>query len=36
MADALDLGIRLPQLWRRVEALEVKASYASWPDAPVT
>ncbi|SEC06746.1 hypothetical protein SAMN04489844_1612 [Nocardioides exalbidus] len=28
MADALDLAIRLPQLWRRVEALEVKASYA--------
>ena len=28
MADALDLIIRLPQLWRRVEALEVKASYA--------
>ncbi len=28
MADALDLMIRLPQLWRRVEALEVKASYA--------
>ena len=28
MADALDLVIRLPQLWRRVEALEVKASYA--------
>lgn len=28
MADALDLLIRLPQLWRRVEALEVKASYA--------
>ncbi len=28
MADALDLAIRLPQVWRRVEALEVKASYA--------
>lgn len=28
MADALDLVIRLPQVWRRVEALEVKASYA--------
>ena len=28
MADALDLVIRLPQLWRRVEALEVRASYA--------
>jgi hypothetical protein len=28
MADALDLAIRLPQLWRRVEAREVKASYA--------
>src|SRR6476620_2070988 len=28
IADALDLMIRLPQLWRRVEALEVKASYA--------
>ena len=28
MADALDLMIRLPQLWRRVEALEVKTSYA--------
>lgn len=28
MADALDLVIRLPQLWGRVEALEVKASYA--------
>lgn len=28
MADALDLMIRLPQLWRRVEALEVKVSYA--------
>ena len=30
MADALDLMIRLPQLWRRVEALEVKASYARY------
>ena len=28
IADALDLVIRLPQLWRRVEALEVKTSYA--------
>ncbi len=28
MADALDLVVRLPQLWRRVEALEVRASYA--------
>ncbi len=28
MADGLDLVIRLPQLWRRVEALEVRASYA--------
>jgi hypothetical protein len=28
MADALDLLIRLPRLWARVEALEVKASYA--------
>jgi hypothetical protein len=28
MADALDLAIRLPRLWRRVEALEVRASYA--------
>lgn len=28
MADALDLVIRLPRLWRRVEALEVRASYA--------
>ncbi|MCW2844002.1 MAG: hypothetical protein JWN22_1918 [Nocardioides sp.] len=28
MADALDLNHRLPQLWRRVEALEVKESYA--------
>jgi hypothetical protein len=28
MSDALDLVIRLPQLWRRVEALEVKVSYA--------
>lgn len=28
MADALDLVVRLPQLWRRVEGLEVKASYA--------
>jgi hypothetical protein len=28
MADGLDIVIRLPQLWRRVEALEVKVSYA--------
>lgn len=28
IADALDLVIRLPQLWRRVEALEVRTSYA--------
>jgi len=28
IADALDLAHRLPQLWRRVQALEVKASYA--------
>jgi len=28
MADALDLVIRLPRLWARVEALEVKVSYA--------
>ncbi len=28
MADALDLMMRLPQLWRRVEALEVKEFYA--------
>lgn len=28
VADGLDLVIRLPQLWARVEALEVKASYA--------
>lgn len=28
MADALDIAHRLPRLWRRVEALEVKASYA--------
>ncbi|HEY0890178.1 MAG TPA: hypothetical protein VGE38_11255 [Nocardioides sp.] len=28
MADALDLQHRLPLLWGRVEALEVKASYA--------
>jgi hypothetical protein len=30
MADALDLVIRLPKLWARVEALEVKASYARY------
>ncbi|MGH3345895.1 MAG: DUF222 domain-containing protein [Nocardioides sp.] len=30
MADALDLVIRLPRLWARVEALEVKASYARY------
>lgn len=28
MADALDLVIRLPQLWARVERLEVRAGYA--------
>jgi hypothetical protein len=28
MADALDLAHRLPQLWERVQALEVRASYA--------
>ena len=28
MADALDLVIRLPKLWARVEVLEVKASHA--------
>jgi hypothetical protein len=28
MADALDLVIRLPQLWGRVESLEVRATYA--------
>ncbi|WP_310528092.1 hypothetical protein [Nocardioides sp.] len=28
MADALDIAHRLPRLWRRVQALEVKASYA--------
>lgn len=28
MADALDLAHRMPLLWARVEALEVKASYA--------
>ncbi|MGZ8745282.1 MAG: DUF222 domain-containing protein, partial [Nocardioides sp.] len=28
VADALDLQHRLPQLWRRVQALEVKDSYA--------
>ena len=28
IADALDLAHRLPRLWRRVQALEVKASYA--------
>jgi hypothetical protein len=28
MADALDLVHRFPQTWRRVEALEVRASYA--------
>lgn len=28
MADALDIVHRLPRLWARVEALEVKASYA--------
>lgn len=28
IADALDITLRLPQLWRRVQALEVKVSYA--------
>lgn len=28
IADALDLQHRLPQMWRRVQALEVKESYA--------
>ena len=28
MADALDLAHRLPRLWERVQALEVRASYA--------
>lgn len=28
IADALDLRHRLPQLWRRVQALEVRVSYA--------
>ncbi|WP_181311950.1 hypothetical protein [Nocardioides campestrisoli] len=28
IADALDLATRLPLLWRRVQALEVRASYA--------
>jgi hypothetical protein len=28
IADALDLATRLPRLWARVQALEVKASYA--------
>jgi hypothetical protein len=30
IADALDLKHRLPQLWRRVQALEVKVSYARY------
>lgn len=30
MADSLDLAIRLPRLWARVEALEVRASYARY------
>ena len=30
IADALDLKHRLPQLWRRVRALEVKVSYARY------
>lgn len=30
MADALDLHHRFPQLWARVEALEVRASYARY------
>jgi len=28
IADALDLAHRLPLLWRRVQALEIKASHA--------
>jgi hypothetical protein len=28
IADALDIALRLPRLWARVEALEVKAPYA--------
>ena len=30
IADSLDLQHRLPQLWRRVQALEVKVSYARY------
>jgi hypothetical protein len=30
IGDALDLRHRLPQLWRRVQALEVKVSYARY------
>ena len=30
IADALDLKHRLPRLWRRVQALEVKVSYARY------
>lgn len=30
IGDALDLHHRLPQLWRRVEALEVRVSYARY------
>jgi len=30
IADALDLRHRLPQLWRRVQGLEVKVSYARY------
>ncbi|UAL30511.1 hypothetical protein K8W59_03010 [Nocardioides rotundus] len=30
MADAVDLVVRLPQLWARVEAFEVKVSYARY------
>jgi hypothetical protein len=30
IADALDLRHRLPELWRRVQALEVKISYARY------
>jgi hypothetical protein len=30
IADGLDLTIRLPQLWQRVQALEVRASYARY------
>ena len=30
VADALDLSIRLPRLWERVQALEVRAHYARY------